>query len=244
MLVKYTIAIVCLITYSFNIQAQQNHLIYIQSENKLPFYVVLNGVKQYNSTNTGYAVVPKLLGGEQNIEINYIQNHVVTRANFICLIGQQDVGYSLNYVEGKGLSLKNLQTQQEIFPIKVATTNTSTLSSTNTFESMLVDAVDDLSLKNKNITPNNQPVNVKKIEESAAKHVTFSYTDIQPNGKIDTIQLSIPIHKNIDSSLAKHTTNEIKNYDTTALIIKASRRKSLEDGIIMILYPIIPIVIH
>ncbi|MEO7766014.1 MAG: hypothetical protein ABIS01_01265, partial [Ferruginibacter sp.] len=44
------------------LKAQQNHFIYVQTENRQPFYVKVNS-KLYSSSATGYLVVAKLKEG-------------------------------------------------------------------------------------------------------------------------------------------------------------------------------------
>lgn len=203
---KQFIIAAILLAHSMLTQAQQNHFIYIQSEDKQPFYVVLNG-KQYNSTITGYGIIPKLTQGQYNVEVNSIKNRTVTRVNFACSINERDMGYLLKSIEGKGFTLIDLQTQQSIMPTQ--TTNGSTTTNTNNFGDMLADVTNDPSLKNKNIINNTNAVNTTPIASNNNSHnsvvkinennvdqtAVYTYVDVQKNGKMDTIRIAISKNK-------------------------------------------------
>lgn len=175
-------------------QAQQSYFIYIQSEDKQPFYVILNG-KQYNSTITGYSTIPKLTQGQYNIEINAIKNHMITRVSFVCSMHEQDVGFLLKNVEGKGFILIDLQTQKTIEPIQAI--NSVKTAYTSNFGEMLTDVTDDSALKNKN----NTLAGMVKISENSIDETSlYTYVDVQKSGKVDTIKISIPKNK-IDTNM-------------------------------------------
>lgn len=232
-------------------QAQQNHFIYIQSEDKQPFYVVLNG-KQYNSTITGYGIIPKLAQGQYNVEVNAIKNHTVIRANFTCSINERDMGFLLKNIEDKGFTLIDLQTQQAIMPTQ--TTNGSATINTNNFEDMLADVTNNASFKNiinntdnvntNPIASNNSSYNrvVKINENNVDQTAVYTYVDVQQNGKMDTIRIAIAKNKidtNVvitkavikkDSLILKDTnevTKTIPAKDSTITISSTQQNKTL-----------------
>src|SRR5450432_1477878 len=90
------------------LKAQQNHFIYIQTENKQPFYVKLDK-KLYSSSASGYLVVPKLKDGTYNLAIGFPKGEW-TEQNMLCTINNNDIGYLLKNFESKGWGLFNLQT--------------------------------------------------------------------------------------------------------------------------------------
>jgi len=53
---------------SFQTYAQQDHFVYIQSDEKVSFDVNVNG-KTYNSSSIGYVIIPKLAKGNYQLEI-------------------------------------------------------------------------------------------------------------------------------------------------------------------------------
>lgn len=226
-----------------SIQAQQNHFIYIQSDNKEPFYVILDGKTQYNSTITGYAIIPKLKEGKYNIEVTFVKSRAVSRANFLCSINQRDIGYLLKYIDGKGLVLVDLQTQETTTANPV--TNTNTIAHTNGFGDMLADVVNDSTLKNKNLPVNNttvttnttnpvtsitnpvQQAHIIKVDQQTIEQSIFiTYLDVQPNGHVDTVKLTIPkINKENLSSKPIVKTEPIK-YDTIKTIAQPIVQKN------------------
>lgn len=234
---KQFIIAAILLAHCMLTQAQQNHFIYIQSEDKQPFYVVLNG-KQYNSTITGYGIIPKLTQGQYNVEVNAVKNRTVTRVNFTCSIHERDMGYLLKSIEGKGFTLIDLQTQQVVEPTQ--TISDGKTAYTTNFGEMLADVTNDPSLKNKNNIPvfntapsnNNIPVSVVKIDENNTSQTTlYTYVDVQKNGKVDTIRISIAKNKTDTNAMAAKT---IIKKDTLIIMdtIKITTTLSTKDSAI------------
>lgn len=225
---QFTITFIAFI-FNLNTQAQQNHFIYIQSENKEPFYIILDGKAQYNSTITGYAIIPKLKEGKYNIEVTFVKSRAVSRANFLCSLNQRDIGYLLKYMDGKGLVLSDLQTQEITTANQI--TNTNVTTNTNSFGDMLADATNDPSLKNKNSSNNNKVINtttstnppiissakqtrvIKVDQQTVDQSISITYLDVQPNGHVDTVKISIA-KTNKESLSSKTGENEFPNYDT------------------------------
>src|SRR6478752_10563115 len=89
--------------------AQQKHFIYVQSEDKQPFAIVMNG-KVYSSSDYGYIIVPKLADGDYNFTVSFPMNKFPDQA-FTCSINKKDVGYFLKN-SNDGWALENMQTQK------------------------------------------------------------------------------------------------------------------------------------
>jgi hypothetical protein len=88
--------------------AQEKHFVFIQSDNKQPFYVTVNG-KLYSSSSSGYVIVPKLNDGTYNLSVGFAQN-AFPEQNFDVVINKKDLGYNLKNFTDKGWGLFNLQT--------------------------------------------------------------------------------------------------------------------------------------
>ena len=71
---------------------QLNHFIYLQSENKQPFYVKMNKTI-YNSTVSGYLIIPKLQDGTYNFHLGFVSNTQNKEYEFSCSISNKDMGY-------------------------------------------------------------------------------------------------------------------------------------------------------
>lgn len=92
--------------------AQQQHFIYIQSDNRQPFYVKMDS-KILSSTSSGYAIIPKLLTTELVMQIGFPKNEFPPQTLSINV--KEDAGYNLkNFGDGKW-GLFNLQTMQVVY---------------------------------------------------------------------------------------------------------------------------------
>jgi len=121
--------------------AQQKHFIYVQSEDKQPFAIVMNG-KVYSSSDYGYIIVPKLADGDYNFTVSFPMNKFPDQA-FTCSINKKDVGYFLKN-SNDGWALENMQTQ------KITTTGATKVEEANAFTNMLSDVVSDSNLAKTN----------------------------------------------------------------------------------------------
>jgi len=195
--------------------AQQFHFVYLQTDNKQPFYVRINE-KLYSSSASGYVVIPKLIEGTHTITVGFPKNEWPSQ-NIAIKVANKDQGFLLKNFESKGWGLFNLQTMEVV-------TSTNELSnqpiinserSNDQFSSVLADVVNTPSIKEgkKEVVQTEivqKPVEVKKetlvvIEDKkpdpASIQKVFSakdtdglamvYVDKQSSG-IDTIQIFIP----------------------------------------------------
>ena len=91
--------------------AQQHFFLYIQTENKQPFYIKLNG-KIYSSSATGYVVIPKLIPDTYQMQVGFNKD-AYPEQQIRCIV-DKDAGYLLkNYAE-KGWGLLNLQSGEVV----------------------------------------------------------------------------------------------------------------------------------
>jgi hypothetical protein len=105
---KYLLQIVLLTFFLNTVSAQEKHFVFIQSDNKQPFYVSING-KIYSSTASGYVIIPKQLEGEYNAVIGFAGNSFPEQS-FKYVIDKKDLGFNLKNFGEKGWGLFNLQT--------------------------------------------------------------------------------------------------------------------------------------
>ncbi len=138
----------CLI--NFVVKAQQKHFIYVESEDKQPFAIVLNG-KVYSSSDYGYIIIPKLEDGNYNFTVSFPMNKFPDQP-FACTINKKDAGYILKNNNNKWV-LQNLQTKKVIANDNVAATKDTA------FSSMLSDVVSDSTLTRQNVTFSQPPTN-------------------------------------------------------------------------------------
>jgi hypothetical protein len=162
--------------------AQQSHFMYIQSDNKAPFYVVLDK-KTYNSNGTGYLIVSKITKGEHLFTLGFPDNKYPVQS-FTCDINDADAGYALKNYGEKGWGLFNLQSMAVIMGVPVTggktpapketepttatpAVTTATQVPANQFGDMLSQVVGDPTLQNKTVKPVKQPA--KKAEQPVVK---------------------------------------------------------------------------
>ena len=196
-------------------KAQQFHFVYLQTDNKQPFYVRINE-KLYSSSASGYVVIPKLIEGTHTITVGFPKNEWPSQ-NIAIKVANKDQGFLLKNFESKGWGLFNFQTM-EVVTAANEVSNQPVITnepSNDQFSSVLADVVNTPSIKEvkKEVVQTEivqKPVEVKKealviIEEkkpdSAIIQKVFSakdtdglamvYVDKQSSG-IDTIKVFIP----------------------------------------------------
>ena len=156
------VCVCCLIIVQFSF-SQQNHFIYIQTENNQPFYLK-TGSTLYNSTFSGYLIVPKLIDGEYKITIGFPKNKWPEQSASIT-IDKKDGGYLLKNFGDKGWGLFNLQSLQmvtmgtNIKPGKGVTEETK-----DDFSNLLAAVVNDPSIRLASIEKREELVIGKPID--------------------------------------------------------------------------------
>jgi hypothetical protein len=128
-------------------KAQQYHFIYLQTENKQPFYIKVSD-KIFSSSAYGYVVLPKLQAGSHTLSVGFPKNEWPSQ-NITINVENKDLGYILKNFDSKGWGLFNLQTMEvvtassdsKLQPEKKEEANT------NQFSSVLADVVNTPSIK-------------------------------------------------------------------------------------------------
>ena len=146
-------------------RAQINHFIYIQTENKQPFYVKLKE-RLYSSSAQGYLVVPKLPEGEYNITIGFPKNEFPPKQLNIT-VGKNDEGYMYRQTMNKEWALYNLYTMQMVSAdTKVqAVVKEAKPVVRDTIASVLTPATENVKPASETIKNESIPAAVKQSEE-------------------------------------------------------------------------------
>ena len=116
-------------SFSFALDAQQNHFVFIQAESRQPFNITLNK-KVYSSTASGYVIIPKILTGNYSMSVGFGGNTIPDQY-FNLELAQKDLGYTLKNVEEKGWALFNLQSLDMIYAVNVQQVNNGIIGSNN-----------------------------------------------------------------------------------------------------------------
>ena len=135
--------------------SQQNHFIYLQTENRQPFYVKLDK-KILSSSASGYIIIPKLQEGNYIMAIGFPKNEWPEQT-VTCTVNKKDAGYLLKNFGDKGWGIFNLQTMEVIMSgVKAAENENVGIEDKNDiFSNTLSNVVNDPSI-------------VRKIEEKSA----------------------------------------------------------------------------
>jgi Domain of unknown function (DUF4476) len=149
-------------------QSQQYHFVYLQTDNKQPFYVRIQE-KLYSSSSAGYLVIPKLRSGNHILTVGFPKNEWPSQS-IPLQITDKDLGYALKNFDNKGWALYNWQTM-EVINSNLASSNNnpanSTTSSNDGFSSVLSEVVNTPLQKKQENEPAPQPAPVKELPVSA-----------------------------------------------------------------------------
>ena len=171
-------------TCCYLVNAQQTHFIYLQTENKQPFFVKLNN-KTLNSSS-GYLIIPNLDEGLYSLVIGFPD--VSSEQEFNCSIKNKDVGFIIKNT-GQQWQLLNVQTLNVIVPGDVITKPVIAYEKeTDPFSTMLANAVHDSTILRKDVATQiftKKPVEVV-IKDTA--QTIASVNDIAVSGIKDTTQ--------------------------------------------------------
>jgi len=143
---KKIILFLWLVFFAVGTMAQQNHFIYLQTENKRPFYVKMDK-KVLSSSVSGYLIIPKLQDGNYALSIGFPKDEWPEQ-NVTCIINKKDVGYLVKNFGNKGWGLFNLQTMEVIKLGANTVQNKTTAEDTkqDIFSNILSDVVNDPSI--------------------------------------------------------------------------------------------------
>ena len=135
--------------------SQQNHFIYLQTENRQPFYVKLDK-KILSSSASGYIIISKLQEGNYIMAIGFPKNEWPEQT-VTCTVNKKDAGFLLKNFGDKGWGIFNLQTMEVIMSgVKAAENENVGIEDKNDiFSNTLSNVVNDPSI-------------VRKIEEKSA----------------------------------------------------------------------------
>lgn len=169
-----------------SLYAQQHHFVYIQTENKQPFYVRM-GDKVLSSSTSGYMVIPKLIDGDHELFIGFPKNEWPQQRISI-RVKNNDAGYVLKNFEAKGWGLFNLQTMEVIMPLNGQAKEAPVKPvQSDGFADVLADVVNNPSIKEKppvkelpkTAEPVKQP-EAEKVKEAAV-------VKLEPEPEIDKV---------------------------------------------------------
>ena len=194
----------CLLIFH-NIQAQQNHFIYLQTENKKPFYLKLSN-EVYSSSLTGYLIVSKLKMGVYAFTIGFPKNEWPEQL-IQCSVEDKDYGFLVKHFENNRWGFFNLQTQNILMCEEVEKIQAPPAESkTDVFSNMLSAVVNDPSIKEKDL--------VKIIEKKPIGNIVSQ----SPNVQISPLQNDTIFATAVDTRLKDISNDTLLSTVTTGQI--------------------------
>ena len=183
---------------------QQNHFIYIQADNKQPFYIKLDK-KLLSSSASGYLIIPKLQDSTYKLSIGFPKNEWPEQ-KVTCNINQADAGYLLKNFGEKGWGLFNLQTMGLVMADTATNNDVAVIKETKKdgFAEILSGVVNDPGL-----------LNAEKAGEDSA--VVAPVIKKKPGGKTLVKKETKPVLKDkTKTGIAK--LSDKKNRDSLRLV--------------------------
>ncbi len=183
----------------FFVAAQQNYFVYLQTDNKQPFYVKIND-KLLSSSASGYLVIPKLTEGNYPITVGFPKDQWAAQL-FNLQIDKTDMGYILKNLNEKGWGLYNIQTmeitmsggQNKIKPLKDDDAFANTISGVTNRAIKPIEKTETARI----IIPAVNRLNNKNTNEG-----NYSLYAINENNITDTIDVFIPNLNVVDKTKA------------------------------------------
>jgi hypothetical protein len=143
-------------------KAQLSHFLYLQTDNKQPFYIKHNN-KIISSTASGYIILSKLNDGEINFTVGFPQPNQPEH-KFSVTIDRAEKGYLIKNFNEKGWGLFDLQSAAIVYAQtnQVQTTTNSNLTTTppanDPFANMLSQVTQDSTVKTVTVKKEEKPV--------------------------------------------------------------------------------------
>ncbi len=195
---------VCCIIFQVSSIAQQNRFLYIQTENKQPFYVSIDNVI-LSSSASGYLIIPKLQEGTYQLNIGFPKNEW-PRQVITYKAGKKDEGVLLKNFGDQGWGFYNLQSAETTMAASTKLTPAVAEAEDNdSFTQVLSEVVNTPDLKIKEKIPDPIPVFVPEVKQTnpvvaPASVVARLSENINEQGREytylsdgDTVNIFIPI---------------------------------------------------
>jgi hypothetical protein len=195
-----------LLAVSLGSAAQHNHFVYVQTDNKQPFYIRVNE-KLYSSSPAGYVVIPKMTKGDYIFTIGFPKNEWPQQT--IPVSVNADLGFSLKNFAEKGWGLFNIQNLEVLMASANSTSAPRAEQKQDAFSNVLADVVNTPSLKDQEVKaapkteiktaePPKTEIKLEPREEIKAVVVT-PVIETTPNKEMITQPIKL-LHTGVDVS--------------------------------------------
>ena len=199
-------ALLVLLLCSFQVKAQQNHFIYIECPNKLPFYIRINQ-QVYSSTADGYLILAPLSSGIYPCIIGFPKNQWPTQSVTLSIVSQ-DVGFLLQQDAQQAWGLINLIDTSRIAATAKSVPGLSSTVLLDEFSTVLAAASNTVLIKEASHLPGFSSVGNNMLPQKAVDTFPVSpYAPILP-----VVLLSSSLDSNIRHSI--YLVKEVNSTDT------------------------------
>ena len=192
-------------------KAQHNHFVYLQADNKQPFYVKVKE-NVYSSSSSGYLIIPKLQAGTHTLSIGFPKNQWPEQTIPVTISGR-DLGYLLKNFDGKGWGLFNIQTMDVIMSSTAGGPSTPAAkpeTKTDEFSTALADVVNTPSIKE--IKEEKKPEPVKKEVPVAVIPVSNPVETVKtPEKTAEPVKETPAVPKSVIKKIRSTQTGEASN---------------------------------
>lgn len=201
------------ILLSFCSKGQSNHFVYIQTDNKQPFYIKFQD-QIISSSDAGYVIIPALPDGAYQLVIGFPKNQAAPIAVPIVIKGN-DQGYLIQKNIDNQLELINFQTLEIATPIRDSSSSTIIYETiTDEFSSVLAAATNTaLTRKQKSIRKETPVTVIPKDTISTKMPIQDSIQNIDQSIVAEIIMLQTSI-----DSFGRHSTYLINDSNKTDIV--------------------------
>ena len=153
---------------AFQSFAQQDHFVYLQTDNGKPFYVRMDN-KILSSSSEGYVILPNITNGVYKISVGFPKNEY-PEETFTVTVDNNNEGFLVKHFDENGLQLFNLETLALITGNRDTATRTlaTTVQDNNAFTKLLADVVKDSSILQNHEVKVDIPSKLKDSSETAS----------------------------------------------------------------------------
>ena len=205
--------------------AQLNHFVYLQSENKEPFFVKLND-KVLTSSASGYLIIPRLEDGSYKLLMGAAQSN--REQEFSCSVNNKDLGYIIKNT-GDQWQLMNIQTLEILNPGNViAKPVTVYEKETDSFSKMLANAVQDSTILEKEVVTTPQPDTSQISDGKDTAQIVNQNNDVAVQRSVIKRKLK---KSNKDGIEMIYVVTNGDTKDTVKILVTADKQKKKVDQI-------------
>ena len=213
-------ALLVLLLCSFQVKAQQNHFVYIESPNKLPFYIRINQ-QVYSSTAEGYVILAPLSSGNYPCIIGFPKNQWPTQSVTLSL-ANQDFGFLLQQDAQQTWGLFNLMDTTRIAATAKSVPGLSSTVVLDEFSTVLAAASNTTLIKEASHLPGFSTIETNNLHQKLVD--TLNINSAAP--VLPVVLLSSSLDSN--SRHSRYLINETNGTDTVSVELLYVSKDSIQ----------------